>query len=151
MEFSTGMTTDESYKSDTEPKQPIFVHHCQSADSALEQQPKKLLQAGFGAVNPGAYVRDNLIATLFIEPFRLSCKVGFLIMGGNSGITNVQTSFGLFCTIRKTESAMSAGCSDGLRDDAERFPATDSTRRNSVVFGNEADGMQAHRQPSIPR
>lgn len=128
MKFSTGMTADESYKPDAESQRPVFVHHCQPADSAFEQQPHKLFQAGFGAVKTGTYVRDHLVAALFTEPFRLSCKVGFLIMGGNSDITDVQTSFGLFCTIRNTETAMSAGGSDGLRNNAERFPTADGTR-----------------------
>ena len=64
----------------------------QGMDLLLQDQSDQGPEAGFPAVEAGSDVRDHLFAAAFPQPFHLADEISFLVMRGNTSITDVPPS-----------------------------------------------------------
>ena len=64
----------------------------QGMDLLLQDQSDQGPEAGFPAVEAGSDVRDHLFAAAFPQPFHLADEISFLVMRGNSWLSDVPPS-----------------------------------------------------------
>lgn len=106
---------------------------------------EKCPETGLVAVKTGADVGDDFRATGLLESFCLPKQVFFLIVGRNTGRTEVLAlNTGCHRIQLQIESTVTAKRAAGYGKKAFLSPTANSAVRHTVMFGNDPDGVQRH-------